>query len=562
MSLLQALEEEQREVLQELQEQKKQKPRQPGSEQTHSARPATFRPGDGRKGAMSAVYGGGQLPNPLGPITMRRNSTPEISGIRVPLSPPSRRRPASSGSGLLRPAAATPSRMVRSRSDNALHSSNSQAKDGAHIGNDRDGGTSPDTSQASDEKNDNDDLEVEGEADVRGRGRERPKYAAPEDDRSESRSSSIQSAIRFASDSNPKYKANLSNEPTLTITGPDGEKAIHKKSGVHPSTSFDQGGGSGVSTPINSDTEADITDIRRAQRMALTVSPIHSTPEAHRVIRQIIRGQYSTFQREAEQGLRRQRVYLVATDLSEEAAYALEWTIGTVLRDGDTLLAVYAVDEETGTGGEASSVGIGEGASAIKDTASIVGSFPTGPDATTSTVGPSPLCNNGTLSPSPEASIMSKAERERYHAASEVSDRCVKLLRKTRLQVRVVVEVFHCKSPKHMITEVIDFLEPTLVILGSRGRSALKGNYLVTKSSIPVMVARKRLKKHSKYRRTNVRLSNVLINPSTTSSTRFAHAKVDEFDAVRPGSVEAERMERKKKRKEQELQEALALIPR
>ena len=76
------------------------------------------------------------------------------------------------------------------------------------------------------------------------------------------------------------------------------------------------------------------------------------------------------------------------------------------------------------------------------------------------------------------------------------------------------------------------------------------------------MVARKRLRQHSKYRRTNVRLSNVLTNPSTTSSTRFAHAKVDEFDDVHPGSVDAERIERKKKRKEQELQEALALIPR
>jgi len=45
----------------------------------------------------------------------------------------------------------------------------------------------------------------------------------------------------------------------------------------------------------------------------------------------------------------------------------------------------------------------------------------------------------------------------------------------------------------------IDFLNPTLTILGSRGRSALKGvllgsfsNYLVTKSSVPVMVARRR----------------------------------------------------------------------
>jgi nucleotide-binding universal stress UspA family protein len=358
-------------------------------------------------------------------------------------------------------------------------------------------------------------------------------------------------------------------EPTLTVTGPDGEKT--KNAAVHPNTSFDQDA-SGVSSPMNSDTEADITDIRRAQKMALTVSPIHSTPEAHRVIRQIIRGQYSLMQREAEQGLRRQRVYLVATDLSEEAAYALEWTIGTVLRDGDTLLAVYAVDEETGTGGESSSVGIGEGASAIQDTASIVGSFPNtlSPD-TPATPGPSPLgASDNNSANQPDLSSMSKSERERYHAATEVSDRCVKLLRKTRLQVRVVVEVFHCKSPKHMITEVIDFLEPTLVILGSRGRSALKGvllgsfsNYLVTKSSIPVMVARKKLKKHNKFKRSHIRFSNVLTNPNTnvTSGARFANAKVDEF-AGRPGSEEYERAQRKKNKEEKQLKEALALIPR
>ena len=48
-------------------------------------------------------------------------------------------------------------------------------------------------------------------------------------------------------------------------------------------------------------------------------------------------------------------------------------------------------------------------------------------------------------------------------------------------------------------------------------------NYLVTKSSVPVMVARKRLRKHSKYKRQNIRMSNVLTNPSD----RLANAKID-----------------------------------
>lgn len=241
-----------------------------------------------------------------------------------------------------------------------------------------------------------------------------------------------------------------------------------KRGYIHPHTAFDAGGqSSGVNTPLDSDEEQQRTDITTAQQMTLTLSPIHSTPSAYRCIRQILRGDYRRYQQEAEQGLRRQRMYLVATDLSEEAAYALEWTIGTVLRDGDTLLAVYAVDEEAGTGGDdPSSIGIGEGASTMKAAAAIVrtlshqdvltvpGEKPRG--RTASDVGSAQSAERGELN-APDVKKMDKAERERYFAAEEITDRCIKLLRKTKLQVRVVVEVFHCKSPKHMITEVVSY---------------------------------------------------------------------------------------------------------
>jgi len=222
-------------------------------------------------------------------------------------------------------------------------------------------------------------------------------------------------------------------------------------------------------------------------------------------------------------------MYLVATDLSEEAAYALEWTIGTVLRDGDTLLAVYAVDEEAGTGEANNSIAVGEGANTMKDVAAIVRTLSNQDALTVPAVRPHGKSGSDAgvshsderNEQAPDIRKMDKAERERYRATEEITDRCIKLLRKTKLQVRVVVEVFHCKSPKHMITEVIDYLAPTLVILGSRGRSALKGvllgsfsNYLVTKSSVPVMVARKKLRKHSKLKRGNLRLSNMLQYPS------------------------------------------------
>ena len=56
------------------------------------------------------------------------------------------------------------------------------------------------------------------------------------------------------------------------------------------------------------------------------------------------------------------------------------------------------------------------------------------------------------------------------------------------------------------------------VILGSFS------NYLVTKSSVPVMVARKRLKKHGKYKRPDVRQVNNLSNPTARSLT---NARID-----------------------------------
>jgi hypothetical protein len=268
-----------------------------------------------------------------------------------------------------------------------------------------------------------------------------------------------------------RYKVKSLLGPPVAVT-PPGERLTSRRPGVHPSTSFDHAG-AGVSTPLTSDTEADLTDIKRAQRMNVAISPITSTPESHRVIRTVIRGEFANMQREAEEGLRRQRTYLVATDLSDEAAHALEWTIGTVLRDGDTLLAVYAVDEDTGTGkggdGERGGVAIGEGASAVKDQAEVVGSFTAksyGADIS-STHSPLALGPATGLAPnassthtSPDSRTKSKAEQERFHAAEDITQRCVKLLRKTRLQVRVVIEVIHCKSPKHLITEVVSAFKP------------------------------------------------------------------------------------------------------
>lgn len=67
-----------------------------------------------------------------------------------------------------------------------------------------------------------------------------------------------------------------------------------------------------------------------------------------------------------------------------------------------------------------------------------------------------------TASSSPDSRHVSRAEQERLRATEDISQRCVKLLRKTRLQVQVVIEVIHCKSPKHLITEVVSSKLPPI----------------------------------------------------------------------------------------------------
>ena len=257
-------------------------------------------------------------------------------------------------------------------------------------------------------------------------------------------------------------------EPTVTVTGPTGEKLSSKRSEVHPNTNYDHGVSSRAS-PANSDSE-ELGDIRRAQSLNITSTPVDSSIP-NRVIRTILRGDFNKMQREAEEGSRRLRTYLVATDLSGEAAYALEWTIGTVLRDGDTLLAVYAVDEEIGTGksGDTESIhnlSVGEGAKSIQDTTAVIEKMTLATQTTP--LGPAglPQSSASSLTPrsrkdssagSTDSRYMTKAEQERLHAIEAISQTCIKFLRKTKLQVRIAVEVIHCKSPKYMITEAVRY---------------------------------------------------------------------------------------------------------
>ena len=483
--------------------------RSPGADDYYSSRPKHDKLGNPipqrRPVAMSAVYGGGKirLPGDLGAKDPRRPSSPLPSALPGDLGPNDPRRPRSANSS---PAPTSHGREVSDASEPPL--------EGERLLKDPKEPPTPneeETRESDDDADADNDNDTDNEYGKRGRGRKRPEPGRTTSGKSinvrDESDSEQEASKKWPGGSKPdptkgESKLSMLGDPSIKVTAPPEKKR------VHPSTAFDVAP-SGASSTLGSDDESH-SELRAAQKLSLTMSSIHSTNSAHRVIRQIIRGDFAHFQQEAEEGRKRQRMYLVATDISPEAEHALEWTIGTVLRDGDTLFAVYAVDEESsGTGGDGG-VDIGQGADMVKDTAAIVKGLSTNAVPPISP-GPSPLARAGQLASAPadgrsqSRGVYSSAELERRRALEDITARCVRMLRKTRLQVRVVVEVFHCKSPRHMITEVIDFLSPTLVIIGSRGQSAVKGvllgsfsNYLVTKSSVPVMVARKKLRKHSK----------------------------------------------------------------
>ena len=50
---------------------------------------------------------------------------------------------------------------------------------------------------------------------------------------------------------------------------------------------------------------------------------------------------------EGKLGTRKMRQYVVASDLSQESRYAVEWGIGTVVRDGDEMLIVTVVESDS-----------------------------------------------------------------------------------------------------------------------------------------------------------------------------------------------------------------------
>jgi len=136
----------------------------------------------------------------------------------------------------------------------------------------------------------------------------------------------------------------------------------------------------------------------------------------------------------------------------------VEWGIGTVLRDGDEMILVNVLENEAKVDGDGS-----------------------------------------------DRVAKLRHQQERSTMAYLLARQATSLLQRTKLHVTVSCQAWHARNARHMLLDLIDFYEPTMVIVGSRGLGQLKGillgstsHYLIQKSSVPVMVARRRLKRPAK----------------------------------------------------------------
>lgn len=202
---------------------------------------------------------------------------------------------------------------------------------------------------------------------------------------------------------------------------------------------------------------------------------IDSNKAQLRVIQTITRGNFFQLINPAV----KPKMFLVCMDFSPESIFALEWCLGTVLVDGSVLFIVCVIEEND---------------------------------------------NNHHLKGNTQNETT--RETQRLNMLTKAKQQVLNLLKLTKLQIHIVVEIIHHPIPRHLILELIDNIQPTLVVVGSKGQSAIKGvllgslsNYLVTKSSVPVMVVREKLKKINRFKSGSSVFSNN-IKPLTLSEAR------------------------------------------
>ncbi|KAI0463709.1 hypothetical protein LJB42_002714 [Komagataella kurtzmanii] len=285
-----------------------------------------------------------------------------------------------------------------------------------------------------------------------------------------------------------KYGARLSHDKYYQDDKERKEKlkeyAVYKKKLVSP-------GGPGLSgtdeefhVPYTADVEERADgELARTLNETVEIDDIDSDASNARAIRSLTRGRFFELVKEEQHP----KTFLLCTDFSEESRYALEWCVGTILVDGSVLYMLNVLEDD-----EYSSMHLNGIPSQNYHSGSML----------------EPLAPSGSKPPedtTPTTSASKRAElneQMRIDNIERMTRETLELLKLTKLQVHVVFESIHHPIPRHFIVEVIRHLSPSLVIVGSKGTSALKGvllgslsNYLVRKSTVPVMVVKRKLKK-------------------------------------------------------------------
>lgn len=244
------------------------------------------------------------------------------------------------------------------------------------------------------------------------------------------------------------------------------EYAVYKKKLISSGTTSN----ADFVAPYTRDQEDEIdTQLANVLNSKTEISDIDSDVLNQRAVRTITRGSF--FETLISKNIKHPKSFVLCMDFSDESRYALEWCVGTVLVDSSVLYILNVLEDD-----DYSSMNLNG-------------------------IQPNQTGNKSSF----DHQSNTTRERTRVNNVNEITKMVVDLLKLTKLQVHVVIESCHHPIPRHFIVGVVKHMSPTLVIVGSKGTSAIKGvimgslsNHLVRKSPVPVMVVRNRLKKITK----------------------------------------------------------------
>ncbi|ODV60440.1 universal stress protein [Ascoidea rubescens DSM 1968] len=268
---------------------------------------------------------------------------------------------------------------------------------------------------------------------------------------------------------------------------------LYKKSITDPMNSLIKDDDFQVPYTLDSDHKSD-KHIIEALNENIKISEINSNLENSRCIRTITRGDF--FNKISI--YKKPKTFLLCMDFSPESKYALEWTIGTVLVDGGVLLILYVIEDNK-------FISPDNNINNINNT-----------NTNDSSNSNNDNTNNNNTIGEEQLKEIKEQETARINGVRNLSEDALSLIKSTKLQVHIVVEAIHHPIPRHLVMEVIDHIQPTLVIVGSRGKQAIKGvtlgslsNYLVNNSSVPIMVVRRKVKRVTKKKTTSNNIEHV-----------------------------------------------------